>query len=235
MRADGRGARGVGLSLLLLAGLAGAAPALAHEVPGLEAEFIKGVFSPAFVPPAVGSYELPPIKRVPSFVLRDAAGREVSTETITAGKVSVVSFIYTACSERLGCPLASAALRDIQARLKSEGLSRDTVLLSISFDPGRDTPAQLVKYSRAYGADPGLWRFMTAPSVRALAGVLNAYGQDRVPVYDEHGRFTGRYSHVLKVFLTDRAGYVRNIYSTGLLVPDLVVNDIKTVLSERGP
>jgi cytochrome oxidase Cu insertion factor (SCO1/SenC/PrrC family) len=234
-RADGRGARGLALSLLLLVALAGALPAGAHDAPALEAEFIKGVFSPAFVPPPAGSYELPPIKRVPSFVLRDAAGREVSTETITAGKVSVVSFIYTACSDRLGCPLASAALRDLQARLKTEGLSRDTVLLSISFDPRRDTPAQLVKYSRAYGADPGVWRFMTAPSPRALAAVLNGYGQDRAPVYDEHGRFTGRYSHVLKVFLADRAGYVRNIYSTGLLVPDLVVNDIKTVLAEKRP
>jgi len=39
------------------------------------------------------------------------------------------------------------------------------------------------------------------------------------------------YSHVLKVFLVDRAGDIRNIYSAGFLVPDLVVNDIKTVLA----
>jgi cytochrome c peroxidase len=52
-------------------------------------------------------------------------------------------------------------------------------------------------------------------------------------VYDPRGRFTGRYSHVLKVFLLDRDGYIRNIYSAGFLVPDLVVNDIKTVLTDR--
>jgi cytochrome c peroxidase len=50
-------------------------------------------------------------------------------------------------------------------------------------------------------------------------------------VYDERGRFTGRYSHVLKVFLVDRAGDIRNVYSAGFLVPDVVVNDIKTVLT----
>ena len=44
-------------------------------------------------------------------------------------------------------------------------------------------------------------------------------------------RFTGRYSHVLKVFLVDREGDIRNIYSAGFLVPELVVNDIKTVLA----
>ena len=157
----------------------------------------------------------------------------MDTERVTAGKVAVVSFIYTACPERLGCPLASLALQDLQARLKDEGLYRDVVLLSISFDPGRDSPAQLAKYARVYGADPAFWRFMTAPSTRVLEGVLESYGQDRAPVYDPRGRFTGRYSHVLKVFLLDRDGYIRNIYSAGFLVPDLVVNDIKTVLTDR--
>jgi len=222
------------LAVALLAGLA-VAPGAAggHEAPSLDDESVKGVFSPNFVPPAAGSYELPPVKRVPGFVLKDSTGRAVSTERITAGKVTVVSFIYTACPERLGCPLASLALQDLQGRLKEEGLSRDVALLSISFDPGRDRPAQLAKYARVYGADPALWRFMTAPSQRVLGDMLESYGQDRAPVYDGRGRFTGRYSHVLKVFLVDRAGDIRNVYSAGFLVPDLVVNDIKTVLSDH--
>jgi cytochrome c peroxidase len=165
--------------------------------------------------------------------LKDSTGRAVDTQRVTSGKVAVVSFIYTACPERLGCPLASLALQDLQARLKDEGLYRDVVLLSISFDPGRDSAAQLAKYARVYGADPALWRFMTAPSQRVLVDMLESYGQDRAPVYDDRGRFTGRYSHVLKVFLVDRAGDIRNVYSAGFLVPDLVVNDIKTVLSDH--
>jgi len=222
------------LALALLVGLAVApAAAAAHEALSLEDEFVKGVFSPNFVSPAAGSYELPAVKRVAGFVLRDSTGRAVNTHQITAGKVAVVSFIYTACPERLGCPLASLALQDLQGRLKDEGLHRDVALLSISFDPGRDSPAQLAKYARVYGADPAFWWFMTAPSTRVLEGVLESYGQDRAPVYDPRGRFTGRYSHVLKVFLLDRDGYIRNIYSAGFLVPDLVVNDIKTVLTDR--
>jgi len=225
------------LALALLVGL-GAAPgaAAAHEAlslpdaVNLEDEFVKGVFSPNFVPPAPGSYELPAVRRVAGFVLRDSTGRAVNTQEITAGKVAVVSFIYTACPERLGCPLASLALQDLQRRLKDEGLYRDVALLSISFDPARDSPAQLAKYARVYGADPALWRFLTAPSTRVLEEMLESYGQDRAPVYDSRGRFTGRYSHVLKVFLVDRAGDIRNIYSAGFLVPDLLVNDIKTVL-----
>ena len=220
------------LALALVVGLA-AVPgaATAHEALSLEDEFVKGVFSPNFVAPAPGSYELPAVKRVAGFRLKDSTGRAVDTQEITAGKVAVVSFIYTACPERLGCPLASLALQDLQGRLKDEGLYRDVVLLSISFDPARDTPAQLVKYAGVYGADPEFWRFMTAPSARVLEELLESYGQDRSPVYDSRGRFTGRYSHVLKVFLVDRAGDIRNIYSAGFLVPELVVNDIKTVLT----
>lgn len=227
--------RGQLLAVAMLVACAGGVPAppaaAAHEARPLAEEYIKGVFSPAFAPPAAGTYELPVIKRVPGFLLRDSAGRQVSTQAVMAGKMAVVSFIYTACPDRLGCPLASLALRELQARLRNEGLGDKAILLSISFDPGRDTPAQLAKYARAYDADPTIWRFLTAPSERVLDRVLDSYGQDRVPVYDERGRFTGRYRHVLKVFLVDQQGNIRNIYSTGFLVPDVVINDIKTVLA----
>jgi cytochrome c peroxidase len=222
--------RHVGLALVLGAATA-VTPALAHDARSAEDEFIKGVFTPSFVPPPPGSYELPVVAHVGSFAVRDTTGRRLTTGAVMSGKVAVVSFIYTACSDRLGCPLASAALREVQTRLRDEGLAADAVLLSISFDAQRDTPAQLAKYANAFGADPALWRFVAATDARALDGLLRSYGQDRTPLYDERGRFTGRYSHVLKVFLVDRAGRIRNVYSTGFLVPQVVLNDIKTVLA----
>ena len=205
----------------------------AHEIPELEETYIQGVFSPKFTPPAAGTYDLPVITRVPAVVLIDAAGRRVNTASLMHGKVAVVSFIYTACSDRLGCPLAGMALRELQALLRREGLQDQAVLLSISLDLERDTPAQLAKYARAFGAEPPLWHLLTAPSEQALQAALESYGQDRTRVYDERGRFTGRYRHVLKVFLIDEAGQVRNIYSTGSLVPQIMVNDIKTVLASK--
>lgn len=216
---------------LLLTTLVIGAPALAHDAPPADEEFIKGVFTPSFVPPPPGSYELPVVAKVAPVVVRDTAGRRVSTSAVMAGKVAVVSFIYTACSDRLGCPLASAALRELQSRLRDEGLAGDAVLVSISFDAERDTPGRLAKYASAFGADPALWRFLAAADARELDRLLRSYGQDRTPVYDERGRFTGRYRHVLKVFLVDRDGRIRNVYSTGFLVPQVVLNDIKTVLA----
>ena len=220
------------LAPLALVAVLGGAPALAHDAPRLEDEFIKGAFNPSFVPPPPGTYELPVIGKVGAFVLRDADGRPVSTATIMQGKVAVVSFIYTACSERLGCPLASTVLREVQHRLRAEHLASRTVLLTISFDAARDTPARLAAYARALDADPAQWHFLTAASTPALDALLRSYGQDRTRVHDERGRFTGRYRHVLKVFLVDPAARIRNVYSAGFLVPQVVINDIRTVLAQ---
>lgn len=205
----------------------------AHQIQELEETYIQGVFSPAFTPPAAGTYDLPVITSVPPVILIDAAGRRVNTASLMHGKVAVVSFIYTACTDRLGCPLAGMALRELQALLRREGLQNQVVLLTISLDPGRDTPKQLAKYERVFGVEPSFWHLLTAPSQQALKVALESYGQDRVGIYDKEGRFTGRYRHVLKVFLVDRGGQVRNIYSTGSLVAQVMVNDIKTVLAEK--
>lgn len=205
----------------------------AHQIPELEETYIQGVFSPQFTPPPAGTYDLPVIARVSPVVLIDAAGHRVNTASLMRGKVAVVSFIYTACPDRLGCPLAGMALRELQAQLRREGLQNQAVLLSISLDPARDTPKLLAKYGRVFGAESSFWHLLTAPSQRVLKTVLNSYGQDRARIYDEEGRFTGRYRHVLKVFLVDQEGQIRNIYSTGSLVPQVMVNDIRTVLAEK--
>jgi hypothetical protein len=39
---------------------------------------------------------------------------------------------------------------------------------------------------------------------------------------------------VLKVFLIDRAGFVREIYTSTFLHPRTVLNDIETLLMEEG-
>jgi hypothetical protein len=39
-------------------------------------------------------------------------------------------------------------------------------------------------------------------------------------------------SHVLKVFLIDRAGDIREIYTSNFLHPQMVLNDVQTLLAE---
>jgi len=99
-------------------------------------------------------------------------------------------------------------------------------LATVSFDPRRDTPARMADL-RASLAPRGRWRFLTAGDAAQLRPVLDDYGQDVLrPPEDPHGPLR----HVLKVFLVDDSGAVRNIYSTGFLDVRLMRNDALTVL-----
>jgi cytochrome oxidase Cu insertion factor (SCO1/SenC/PrrC family) len=77
------------------------------------------------------------------------------------------------------------------------------------------------------------WDFLTTRSRRELLPILNGFGQDvGVDIDRATGKPAGTYSHVLKVFLIDRHGAVREIYTTDYLLPEMVLNDIKTLLME---
>jgi hypothetical protein len=63
--------------------------------------------------------------------------------------------------------------------------------------------------------------------------LVDGLGQDvRRTTNRANGRPQRELSHVLKVFLIDRAGFVREIYSSTFLHPRTVLNDIETLLME---
>jgi len=85
-------------------------------------------------------------------------GKEVRFYTdMLKGKVVLVSFIYTDCTEV--CPILMPNLVRIQ-ELLGDGSGRDVSLISISVDPADDTPDVLKKYGEKYGAKDG-WTFLT--------------------------------------------------------------------------
>jgi cytochrome c peroxidase len=105
-------------------------------------------------------------------------------------------------------------------------------LLTISFDPERDTPARMAAIRRAF--DPKTdWVILTTRDAAQLTPILDDFGQPVAKLYFEDGTWTGLYRHVLKVFLLDEQNRVRNIYSTGLMSPELVMNDLRTLAAER--
>ena len=62
-----------------------------------------------------------------------------------------------------------------------------------------------------------------------------AKGEDVSVDVDENGRATRTMHHLLKVFLIDAHGEVREIYSLAFLQPSVMFNDIKTLALESGP
>lgn len=188
---------------------------------------------PLFEPPTPGSYALPPIERVAPHELLGPDGAPVALPGIAPDEVALVSFIYTSCHD--ACPLALATLQRLDRALAERpALSARTRLVSVSFDPERDTPERMAEL-REYLAPKGRWDFLTAADRRALTPVLVEYGQDVRPPATRAEMASGRLRHVLKVFLVDGRGDVRNIYSIGFLDPRILLADVETVLQETSP
>ena len=70
-------------------------------------------------------------------------------------------------------------------------------------------------------------------SERALLPLLEGFGQDVQIPAAAGGAAAGPLTHLLKVFLIDPRGVVREIYSTAYLYPEVVVADIETLGLER--
>ena len=105
-------------------------------------------------------------------------------------------------------------------------------LVSLSFDPARDTPAVMRRYAAGAPANGVEWAFLTTERPRTLVPLLDGFGQDVRVELDARGRPAGPLAHVLKVFLLDERAVVREIYTTAYLYPEVILNDIKTLRLE---
>ena len=183
--------------------------------------------------PTPGTYRLPPIMRaVDGRVLREDAS-PAHLFDLMGDRLVLLSFVYTRCTDVNGCPLAKAVFHLVRARLKEHPeLAETTRLLSISFDPDNDTPEAMRAYRPQSGDDSVEWMFLTTRDRTDLQPILDGYGQYTLREYDENGVYTGEFAHLLRVYLIDRERQVRNIYSTGFLHPDILLNDLETLLLE---
>ncbi len=191
-----------------------------------------------FDPPKPGTYRLPPIKEAADGQVLDVRGRSLSLRQVMDGRITVLAFIYTRCSDPQGCPLSLGLLYDLEyVARKDPVIGRNLRLIALSFDPGHDTPEVLAEYhNRPVSAsrEASDLQFLTTRSEDQIRPILEAYNQ---PV----GRKTnpddgfGPLAHQLRVYLIDRQARIRNIYSLGFLDPRLVITDIRALLlEERG-
>lgn len=186
-------------------------------------------------PPAPGSYELPVIGPAADGEVLDSEGEIHRLREVMDGKITVLSFIYTRCADPRACPYASGALYSIHGISKQDAaIAENLHLLTFSFDPEHDTPQVMADYgSGLHPKDIGAeWSFLTTRSSADLQPILEAYGQrvdrKRDP-YDPLGPFY----HVLRAYLIDRRGMIRNIYSFEMLDPRIVLADVRTLLLEE--
>ena len=85
---------------------------------------------------------------VPALTLLDQSGRARTIRDF-AGRVVIVTFIYTRCPLPDFCPLMIRHLEAVRRRANVEGLGERLALLGVTLDPEFDTPAVLHAYGEA--------------------------------------------------------------------------------------
>ena len=186
--------------------------------------------------PAAGSYQLPPLGVAADGEVLDAEAKSVRLHQVFNQKIVLLSFIYSRCSDVNGCPLSNYVFYRLKAEMRRDPvLAERFKLISLSFDPENDTPETLRLYSTNFeqSGDAGEWQFLTTKSEQALLPILELYQQDIQRQFNDKAEATDDISHILRVFLIDSNKRIRNIYSVAFLHPELLLNDIRTLLMEE--
>jgi len=141
------------------------------------------------------------------------------------GSPTLVTFIYTRCPLPDFCPLMSQNFATLQRAIAEDRRLRGQVkLVSISFDPGHDTPAVLAAHAGKLKADPAVWTFLTGDqaTVEKFAARFGV-GLVRPP------ETPAEYTHNLRTTLVGADGRVVRIYSGNEWTPGAALADLRAL------
>lgn len=156
---------------------------------------------------------VPRIRLAPGFALTEQNGERLSNEDLR-GSFVVYNFMYTRCPDP--CGNLNQTMQEIQARIDEVALGDiDIQFVSISFDPGHDTPEIMSDYADALGADPAQWKFATVSDDVLLKTII---GGGFEAYYNQNE--DGSYSFDPKFVLVDGWGIIRGEYRYQTQVPD---------------
>ncbi len=165
-------------------------------------------------------------KDVPDFNLTNQEGKKFSFKDYR-GKALAVTFIYRECPLPEFCIKMSRHFSDMANQIAADPEGKKKVrLLSISFDPERDTPEKLKQYGLGYlGKDAKddftVWQLAVGPDkdVRAIADFFGLRYET-----DETDKTQINHSLVTAVIGPD--GKVRRIFTGGNWTPDQILAEL---------
>jgi protein SCO1/2 len=141
----------------------------------------------------------------PSFELTDQNGNRVSLQDFR-GKWVVMDWIYTSCLTV--CPALTANMKSFRNGL-GDGFGIDVQLVSITFDPGRDTVDAMKAHSQRVTSDAPGWLWLTG-SQEETDAVAEAYGMNYRPAPGIMN--LGDFDHTALVVAIDPEGQERHRY-----------------------
>ena len=136
---------------------------------------------------------------VPPFSMLDSSGKRFGSDDLK-GKVWVADFMYVHCTTQ--CPLMTHAMEKVQEKWKG----KDVHFVSFTMDPS-DTPQELAKYAKDYGADTSTWTFLTGKSEDVTRLAKNGF---KLAASQENSDFI----HSIRFTLVDKRGRIRGYYNS---------------------
>jgi protein SCO1 len=160
--------------------------------------------------------------KAPDFVLVNQESRPFDSTTL-AGKVVVLNFIFTTCTDV--CPIFTANLAQLQRKLNDRH-SADLYFVTITTDPEVDSAKVLKDYALRYSADFKNWAFLTGSEAR-LKELWSGFGVRVI----KKGR--GLVQHTSLTTVIDREGLRRfNYLGEKWSLKDLE-KDVLTLLEKK--
>jgi len=158
-------------------------------------------------------------KPVPDFVFTNQDGRRVHLAQYK-GRVLLLTFIYTRCPMPDFCPRMMNNFREIEKSLKQDSTAYErTHLLSVTFDPGFDTPKVLRQYALSTTSIPAAdlfphWEFLS-PRAQDLDSIAHFFALSVWKEKPETGnaeKGDGAITHSLSTAIIDKDGKLYRWY-----------------------
>jgi protein SCO1/2 len=145
----------------------------------------------------VAAQELPKLGTAPSFQFTDSTGQQFDSNSLR-GSVWILSFFFTNCPAI--CPAIQGRVAGLYKLFDGE---RDFRIVSISVDPGNDTPEKLAEYARTFEADPKRWIFLTGDGEAVKRVAREGFKLNPGETPDQHNT---------RVVLVDKDYQIRGYY-----------------------
>jgi protein SCO1 len=133
----------------------------------------------------------------------DQQGRRRALFDKVDDRAVIVDFIFTRCTSI--CSVLGNSYQQLQADIQAEHLEHVVRLVTVSFDPERDTPSVIADYARYLRANSEIWTILTPLDSAALRRSLTVFGVVRVPAPD------GQFIHNAAFHVIDRHGRLARI------------------------
>jgi len=167
---------------------------------------------------------LPRIAVGPGFALTNQAGERLTNDDLR-GHIVLYNFTYTHCVDP--CPATGAAMRRIQETVRQAETGGIPIqLVTISFDPERDTSHRLRAYARELNADLKTWHFATGEPTMLKNVIGGGFGVYYQQLSAERFEFEPTF------VLTDGWGILRAEYRTATPDLDTILRDIELIAAE---